>query len=116
LKSRVFKTDFNCDAGAPVLPSSFLLFDMRLLVFLSTAVSGPQVIKAIKPRSIIYAVIIHEVCSALDWGQKEQLGERGARIPQSSLPRLLPDSRKWLLARSRGRLPNHYLGHFRPLS
>jgi hypothetical protein len=41
-----------------------LLFDMRLL-FGSTAVSGPQVIKADEPRSIIYAVILHEVCSAL---------------------------------------------------
>jgi len=45
-------------------------------------------IKADEPRSIIYAVILHEVCSALDWGQK-WLGKRGARVPQSSLPRLL---------------------------
>jgi hypothetical protein len=42
-----------------------LLFDMRLLVFSLTAGGGPQVIWADKPRSIIYAVILHEVCSAL---------------------------------------------------
>src|ERR1043165_3188621 len=43
-------------------------FDMRL--FGSTAVSGAQVIKADEPRSIIYAVILHEVCSALYWARK----------------------------------------------
>jgi hypothetical protein len=41
------------------------LFDMRLLVFGFTAVSGPQLIRAAKPRSIIYAVIVHEVYFAL---------------------------------------------------
>jgi len=38
---------------------------MRLTSFKFTAVSGPQLIWADKPRSIIYAVILHEVCSAL---------------------------------------------------
>jgi len=38
---------------------------MRLLVFSFTAVSGPQLIRANEPRSIIYAVILHEVYSAL---------------------------------------------------
>jgi len=36
---------------------------MILLAFCSTAVSGPQLIKTYEPRSIIYAVILHEVCS-----------------------------------------------------
>ena len=48
-----------------MLVVKMLLFDMRLLVSVSTAVSGPQVIKADEPRSIIYAVILHEVCFAL---------------------------------------------------
>lgn len=41
-----------------------LLFDMRLM-FSFTVVSGPQLSKAIKPHSIIYAVIVHEVYFAL---------------------------------------------------
>jgi len=74
-KSRVFKTDFDRDAGAAGLPRfCLLLFDMRLLVFWSTAVSGPQMIKASEPRSIIYAVILHEVCFALDWVQQYDWG------------------------------------------
>ena len=40
------------------------LFDMRLVVSF-TAVSGPQLIKAYEPRSIIYAVSVHEVYFAL---------------------------------------------------
>jgi len=38
---------------------------MRLIVWFTAVVGGPQVIWAEKPRSIIYAVILHEVCSAL---------------------------------------------------
>jgi len=44
-----------------------LLFDMKLTSFSFTAVCGPQQIKANKPRSIIYAVIVHEVYFALSW-------------------------------------------------
>jgi hypothetical protein len=64
-KSRGFETEVTPDAEAPVIKivcSS--LFDMRLL-FSFTAVSGPQLIKANEPRSIIYAVIVHEVYFAL---------------------------------------------------
>jgi len=50
----------------PVTPkrlccSSCLLFDMRLIVFGLPPLAVPQLIKANKPRSIIYAVIVHEV-------------------------------------------------------
>ena len=38
---------------------------MGLLVFSFTAVNGPQLSKADKPHSIIYAVIVHEVYFAL---------------------------------------------------
>src|SRR5436309_6368404 len=41
------------------------------------------------------------------------LGKRGARSPQSSLPRLLGSV---VLGLSRGWLPNQYLGHLRPLT
>jgi hypothetical protein len=54
---------------------------MRLLVFSFTAVCGPQVIKANKPRSIIYAVIIHEVYFALSFGYCT--GEAGCPISTS---------------------------------
>src|SRR6266542_1858488 len=64
--SRTFRVDFERDAAAPGCFSVLCsLFDMRLLVFSFTAVSGPQLIKADKPRSIIYAVIVHEVYFAL---------------------------------------------------
>jgi len=58
---------------------------MRLLVFSFTAVSGPQLIKADKPRSIIYAVIIHEVYFALSWELPAEralgeLGEAGSAV------------------------------------
>jgi hypothetical protein len=62
--------------------SSCLLFDMRLIVFRFTAVSGPQVIKADKPRSIIYAVIVHEVYFALS-GAGYGAGEAGCPISTS---------------------------------
>ena len=56
-----------------------MLFDMRLLVFSLTAGGGPQVIKADEPRSIIYAVILHEVYFALGWlPGRERLGTREA--------------------------------------
>ena len=57
------------------------LFDMRLLV-LVTAVSGPLLSKASKPRSIIYAVIVHEVYFALFVAARRaslnELGEAGS--------------------------------------
>jgi len=57
------------------------LFDMRLLV-LVIAVSGPQVSKASKPRSIIYAGIVHEVYFALFGAARRaslnELGEAGS--------------------------------------
>jgi hypothetical protein len=58
---------------------------MRLFVFSFTAVCGPQVIKADEPRSIIYAVIVHEVYFALslelpaEWALSE-LGEAGSSV------------------------------------
>ena len=55
---------------------------MRLLVFSFTAVSGPQQIKADKPRSIIYAVIVHEVYFAL-------AEARSDRITRSAYPEVL---------------------------
>jgi len=57
------------------------LFDMRLLVLVSTALSGPQLIKANKPRSIIYAVIVHEVKSALERTAPLGTAERVSRRP-----------------------------------
>jgi len=63
--SRTFWVDCERDAEAPRLVIVCSLFDMRLLVFGFTAVSGPQLSKADKPRSIIYAVIVHEVYFAL---------------------------------------------------
>jgi len=65
--SRTFFAHFKGDAGAPefALSLSSSLFDMRLNSFGFTAVCGPQLIKASKPRSIIYAVIVHEVYFAL---------------------------------------------------
>lgn len=54
---------------------------MRLLVFSFTAVSGPQLSKG-KPRSIIYAVIVHEVYFALSVAARRaslnELGEAGS--------------------------------------
>src|SRR6267142_6380808 len=41
---------------------------------------------------------------------------RGARIPQSSLPRLLILGSEFVSVVSRGWLPNQYLGHVRPLT
>lgn len=61
LKSSTFLADLKRDAEAPVLLRDGSFFDMRLLVFSFTALSGPQLSKADKPRSIIYAVIVHEV-------------------------------------------------------
>jgi hypothetical protein len=58
-----------------------LLFDMRLLVISITAVCGPQMIKADEPRSIIYAVIFHEVYFALSLAYC--LGEAGCPISTS---------------------------------
>ena len=55
---------------------------MRLLVLSFTAVSGPQLIKADKPRSIIYAVIVHEVYFALS-GAGYGAGEAGCPISTS---------------------------------
>src|SRR5712691_5241731 len=43
-------------------------------------------------------------------------GLRGARSPQSSLPRLLILGSEFLSVVSRGWLPNQYLGHVRPLT
>ena len=55
---------------------------MRLLVYSFTAVCGPQLSKAIKPRSIIYAVLVHEVYFALSELPAEralsELGEAGS--------------------------------------
>jgi len=59
--SSTFRADFERDAEAPRIVIVCSLFDMRLLVFSITAVCGPQLSKAVKPRSIIYAVIVHEV-------------------------------------------------------
>ena|GEM_PF-2986562 len=56
-------------------------FDMRLLV-LVYRLSGPQLSKAVKPRSIIYAVIVHEVYFALSVAARRaspnELGEAGS--------------------------------------
>ena len=38
-------------------------------------------IKADEPRSIIYAVILHEVCSALDWNELLGIAKRVSRRP-----------------------------------
>ena len=117
--SRTFFAHLKRDAAAPafVLSLCSSLFDMRLLGFGFTAVCGPQMIKANKPRSIIYAVIFHEVYFALaELPGKNCSGLRGARIPQSSLPRLLFARVSLLLAPSRGWLPNQYLRHIRPLT
>jgi hypothetical protein len=55
---------------------------MRLLVLSFTAVSGPQLSKAIKPRSIIYAVIVHEVYFALAEARSDRdYAERVSRSP-----------------------------------
>ena len=55
---------------------------MRLLVISFTAVSGPQLSKADKPHSIIYAVIVHEVYFALSGAARRaspnELGEAGS--------------------------------------
>src|SRR6266542_14 len=81
--SRTFRVDFERDAAAPGCFSVLCsLFDMRLLVFSFTAVSGPQLIKADKPRSIIYAVIVHEVYFAL-------AEARSDRITRSAYPEVL---------------------------
>src|ERR1700730_7231908 len=78
--SRTFFAHFKRNAAAPEFALSLRssLFDMRLSSFSFTAVSGPQLTKAIKPRSIIYAVIVHEVYFALaerrsDWGYAERV-------------------------------------------
>ena len=67
---------------APRIVDIGSLFDMRLLVIV-TAVSGPQLSKASKPRSIIYAVIVHEVYFALSVAARRaslnELGEAGSR-------------------------------------
>jgi hypothetical protein len=55
---------------------------MRLLVFSFTAGSGPQLSKAVKPRSIIYAVIVHEVYFALAETRSDRgYAERVSRSP-----------------------------------
>ena len=71
--SRTFFAHFKRNAAAPEFALSLRssLFDMRLSSFSFTAVSGPQLIKAIKPRSIIYAVIVHEVYFALAEARSE---------------------------------------------
>src|SRR3981081_291477 len=48
--------------------------------------------------------------------EKELLRLREARIPQSSLPRLLTLGSEFVSVVSRGWLPNQYLGHVRPLT
>jgi hypothetical protein len=63
--SSTFRVDREGDAEAPAWVMVCSLFDMRLLVLVFTAVCGPQLSKADKPRSIIYAVIVHEVYFAL---------------------------------------------------
>src|SRR5437016_6318446 len=73
--------EFTRDAEAPVDVAVCLLFDMRLTVFSFTAVSGPQLIKASEPRSIIYAVIVHEVYFALSRLIAEE------RLAAQSVPR-----------------------------
>ena len=80
-----------------------LLFDMRLMVFGFTAVSGPQMIKADEPRSIIYAVIVHEVYFALSVAARRA-------SPDSELRR---GGQRRQLSAWRGRLPNQYLRHTR---
>jgi len=59
---------------SPLTPQRLICYSLRLFAlwhetvsFWFTAVGGPQLIKADKPRSIIYAVILHEVYSALGW-------------------------------------------------
>ena len=80
--SRVFMQTLTATPrSACVALLLFLLFDMRLFV-LTTVVCGSSTDQGGKPRSIIYAVIHHEVYSALS--------------------RLLPE---------RGWLPNQYLRH-----
>ncbi len=63
--SRTFFADSERDAEAPNSVIVCRLFNMRLLVFSFYRRSGPQLSKANKPHSIIYAVIVHEVYFAL---------------------------------------------------
>src|SRR5687768_7741933 len=77
---------------------------MRLLVFSYTAVSGPQLSK-VKPHSIIYAVIVHEVYFALSGAARRASPQRARARRAAAL------AKRW-----RGRLPNQYLGHLRPLT
>ena len=73
-KSRVFCADSDRDAAKRLRCSiAVLLFDMRLLVLILPPLAVLKGSVAYAPRSIIYAVIFHEVCSALS-DPKEQKG------------------------------------------